>query len=74
MIDDKIFNRILELTNEKIKLDAKYREEKNKLVNMSYSDRTRTKLAKRVLNIETSMEQCETNLKLNQYISGSFKG
>jgi len=73
MIDDKIFNRILERTNEKMKLGAKYKEERNKLVNMSYSDRTRTKLAKRILTLEQSIEHCENNLKLNQYLSGGFK-
>jgi hypothetical protein len=73
MIDDKIFERILYLTNEKIKLDAKYKTDRNMLKNMSYSDRTRTRLAKRLIKQEQMLVHCENNLKLNQYMLSAFK-
>ena len=61
-------NRAIELTSEKIKLEFKYKELKNAVDNTSFSDRSRTRLCKRLIKMKQSIEHCENNLKLNRIL------
>lgn len=61
--------RVIELTSKKITLSNDCIELKNSIDATSFSDRTRTRLAKRLIKKRQELEHLEKNLKINIYLS-----
>lgn len=61
--------RVINLTSKKINITNDYRELKTALDNTSFSDRSRTRLVKRLINKQKEIENLEQSLKLNIYLS-----
>ena len=62
-------DRVISLTSKKIELSSEYIELKRALDTTSFSDRSRTQLAKRLNRKREEMEHLEQSLKVNIYLS-----
>ena len=61
--------RVIELTSERITMSNEYFELKRTLDNTSFSDRTRTRLAKRLINKKQVLDHIDKNLNINIHLS-----
>ena len=62
-------DRVISLTSKKIELSSEYIELKRALDTTSFSDRSRTRLAKRLNRKREQMEHLDQSLKVNIYLS-----
>jgi hypothetical protein len=69
MSKDTFVNRVITLTSQKITLESDYRDMKERFGNDNLSQSGKTRLKKNLRDITFSLDHCESNIKLNKYLS-----